>query len=66
VTIATECYTCYFWLPATIQEIRRTHPEFEVVINTNSILNPLDLLQNGKIDVAIIHRVVFQLLHVVR
>ena len=51
--IATECYTCYHWLPALLKAYRVAHPGVVVQVEVAHTHAPFDALLNGKLDVAI-------------
>ena len=52
--IATECYTCYGWLPPLLKRFHRKHPGVDVQIVAEATSAPVDALKEGKIDLAII------------
>jgi LysR family transcriptional regulator for metE and metH len=55
--ICTECFTCYHWLPSLMKKFSLEYPNIEIQINTENINEPLQLLREGKIDLALVHRV---------
>lgn len=54
--IATECYTCYEWLPPVLQRFHRRHPGIDVGIVAEATSDPVAALDRGDIDLAIITR----------
>ena len=54
--IATECYTCYEWLPPVLQRFHRSHPGIDVGIVAEATSDPVAALERGDIDLAIISR----------
>jgi|SRR6266850_1127774 len=53
--IATQCYTCYHWLPAKIRKFSGKHPQVEIQIIAEATLNPFQYLLNKRLDLAIVH-----------
>jgi LysR family transcriptional regulator for metE and metH len=55
--IATECYTCYEWLPPVLHGFHRRHPGVDVSIVAEATSDPIAALVEGQIDLAIVTRV---------
>lgn len=56
IRIATECYTCYDWLPPLLKRFTRKHPNVAVQIVADATSHPVEALESGAIDVAIVTR----------
>ena len=52
--IATECYTCYEWLPPLLRRFHARHPGIEVQIVAEATSDPISALVAGEIDLAIV------------
>jgi LysR family transcriptional regulator for metE and metH len=51
--IATECYTCYHWLPPVLDAFRQRHPGVDVRIVPGASSRPLRALTGGAIDLCV-------------
>lgn len=55
VRIATECYTCYHWLPTALKRLRSQMPAAAVRIVGEATPRALNALLNGELDLAVLH-----------
>jgi LysR family transcriptional regulator for metE and metH len=55
VRIATECYTCYHWLPTALKRLRSQMPKASVRIMGEATPRALQALLNGELDLAVLH-----------
>lgn len=51
--LATECYTCYHWIPPILTEYARIRPLVDVQIVADATRRPLEALLRGRIEVAV-------------
>ena len=52
--IATECYTCYHWLPPVLDAFKQRHPRVDVRIVPSASSRPIRALLGGAIDLCIV------------
>lgn len=57
IRISTECYTTYTWLPSIIVNFNRKYPQAHVQIVAEATQKPVNYLQNGKLDIALVSRI---------
>ena len=54
--VATECYTCYSWLPRILESFMRDFPGVEMTIVPEATEQPVEALVRNEVDLAILHR----------
>ncbi len=54
--LATGCYTCYHWLPKTLEKYRKIYPGIETTINLAATADPHSALLSGELDLALVNR----------
>ena len=54
VSLATQCYTCYHWLPGVMKEIKEMLHQVELRLEDRATRHVFDYLCQGKIDLAIV------------
>jgi LysR family transcriptional regulator, regulator for metE and metH len=57
ITISTQCYTCYHWLPPVLTRFQKQHPDVDVQIDVDATRTTVKSLLEGRIDVAILNHV---------
>lgn len=54
IRLATECYTCYHWLPSLMIEHNKEFPNVEIEIQLDNNIEVEDQLLQGHIDLAVL------------
>jgi LysR family transcriptional regulator for metE and metH len=54
VRVATQCYTCYYWLPSLMQDFNKEFPKVEINIFPEATKDPIKQLLAGKLDLAVV------------
>ena len=54
VRLATQCYTCYHWLPALMIDFNKEFPKVEIEIFPDDNVNTEKQILDGKLDLAIL------------
>lgn len=55
--LATQCYTCYHWLPSLLIDFKKEFPKVEVEVLLDNSSDVEDQVLDGKIDLAILSEV---------
>jgi len=56
LSISTECYTCYHWLPRALPKLRRELGDIEVRIRADITRRPVEAVIEGALDLGIVSR----------
>ncbi|MEQ9405793.1 MAG: LysR family transcriptional regulator [Cyclobacteriaceae bacterium] len=54
IRLATQCYTCYHWLPSLLIDFNKEFPKVEVEVLLDNSCDIEDQVLDGKIDLAIL------------
>lgn len=54
IRLATECSTCYHWLPAVLKNLGEKYPGVDVQVVVEATREPIPALLDGRIDVGLV------------
>src|SRR5690606_14802277 len=54
VRMATECYSCYHWLPSLMLGFNKEFPQVEIEISPEYSNEPINHILQGKLDLAVV------------
>lgn len=54
VRMATECYSCYHWLPALMVDFNKEFPHVDIEIFPEHSNEPINYILEGKLDLAVV------------
>jgi len=55
LTMATQCYTAYHWLPPLMRAFADVHPDVELRIDLPATRRPYEATLDDKLDLALVH-----------
>lgn len=55
IRLATQCYTCYHWLPTLLKDFKREFPNVEIEILHKNDADVEKQIINGEIDIAVVY-----------
>lgn len=58
IRLAAECFTCYRWLPAVVDDFHQRHPEIDVDVKLEATAAPVKALREGELDLALVYSTV--------